>query len=109
MEKNIISENQVKEVLNRLLNEQASKVSRQEFSRVQFKIDELQNSLNETIKELRKLEDAIPSGLKTVTNGRINGISMGLSNSQKMLTQLKDKVRQQKKSVYSQHIEEKKK
>jgi hypothetical protein len=109
MEKNIISENQVKEVLSRLLNEQASKVSRQEFSRVQFKIDELQNSLNETIKELRKLEDAIPSGLKTVTNGRISGISMGLSNSQKMLTQLKDKVRQQKKSVYSQHIEEKKK
>jgi esterase/lipase len=109
MENNIISENQVKEVLHRLLNEQTSKVSRQEFNRVQFKMDELHNSLNETIKELRKLEDSIPSGLKTVTNGRINGISNGLSNSQKLLMQVKEKVRQFKKTTLSQHIEEKKK
>lgn len=109
MENNIISENQVKEVLHRLLNEQTSKVSRQEFNRVQFKMDELHNSLNETIKELRKLEDSIPSGLKTITNGRINGISSGLSNSQKLLMQVKEKVRQFKKTTLSQHIEEKKK
>jgi hypothetical protein len=72
-------------------------------------MDELHNSLNETIKELRKLEDSIPSGLKTITNGRINGISSGLSNSQKLLMQVKEKVRQFKKTTLSQHIEEKKK
>jgi len=64
MEKNIISENLIKEAVDKILFEQMSKVSRQDFSRVQFKIEELQNSLGETVKELRKLEDSIPSGLK---------------------------------------------
>jgi hypothetical protein len=109
MESNIISENLIKKELEKILIEQASKVSRQDFSRVQFKIDELQNSLNETVKELRKLNESIPGGLKTVTNGRINGISLSLSNAQKLVTQLKDKVKQYKKSIYSQQIEEKKK
>ena len=49
MEKQIITENQVKDILEKVLMEQTSKVSRNEFSRVQFKIEELQNSLNEHI------------------------------------------------------------
>jgi len=109
MEKNIISENLVKEAVDKVLFEQMSKVSRQDFSRVQFKIEELQNSLGETIKELRKLEDSIPSGLKSTSNARISGITVSLSNAQKLLTQLKDKVRQYKKSIYSQSLDEKKK
>ena len=108
MENNILNEDAIKGVLDRVILEQVSKVSRQDFSRVQFKIEELQNSLNETVKELRKLEDSVPSGLKNVTNGRINGISTGLSNSQKLLQQLKDKIRQYKKSLYVQPIQEKK-
>jgi hypothetical protein len=108
MEKNIISENQIKEVLVKILSEQTSKVSRQEFSKVQFKIDELQNSLNETIKELRKLDDSIPSGVKTLSNARISGISSNLSAAQKIVIQLKDKVKQYKKTLYTQQIEEKK-
>jgi hypothetical protein len=109
MEKNIISENLVKEAVDKVLFEQMSKVSRQDFSRVQFKIEELQNSLGETVKELRKLEDSIPSGLKSTSNARISGITVSLSNAQKLLTQLKDKVRQYKKSIYSQSLDEKKK
>ena len=109
MEKNIISENLIKEAVDKVLFEQMSKVSRQDFSRVQFKIEELQNSLGETVKELRKLEDSVPSGLKSTSNARILGISVNLSNAQKLLTQLKDKVRQYKKSVYSQSLDEKKK
>jgi len=109
MEKNIISENLIKEAVDKVLFEQMSKVSRQDFSRVQFKIEELQNSLGETVKELRKLEDSVPSGLKSASNARISGISVNLSNAQKLLTQLKDKVRQYKKSVYSQSLDEKKK
>jgi chorismate synthase len=109
MENKIISENAIKSVLDQLLNEEVSKVKREEFSRVQFKMDELQNSLNETIKEFRKLQDSIPGGLKTVTNGRINGIGSGLVNAQKLLSQLKDKVKSHKRSVFTQQVEEKKK
>jgi len=109
MEKIIITENQVKNILDKVLMEQTSKVSRNEFSRVQFKIEELQNSLNETVKELRKLEDSIPSGLQTLTKSRVSMISSNLTNSQKLLAIVKDKIRNYKRSLYSQPIEEKKK
>ena len=108
MKKTIITENQVKNVLDKVLMEETSKVSRNEFSRVQFKIEELQNSLNETVKELRKLEDSIPSGLQTLTKSRISMISSNLLNSQKLLVIVKEKIRNYKKSLYSQTIEEKK-
>ena len=108
MEKNIISENQIKDALNKVLVEQTSKVSRQDFHRVQFKIEELQNSLNETLKELRKLEESIPTELKTITNNRIFGISSGLQNSQKILFQLKEKVKRHKRLSFSQQVVEKK-
>lgn len=109
MEKQIITENQVKNILDKILMEDTSKVSRNEFSKVQFKIEELQNSLNETVKELRKLEDSIPGGLQTLTKSRVSVISSNLTNSQKILSILKDKVRQYKRSLYAQNIEEKKK
>ena len=109
MEKQIITENQVKDILEKVLMEQTSKVSRNEFSRVQFKIEELQNSLNETVRELRKLEDSVPSGLQNLTKSRISIISSNLTNSQKLLSVVKDKIRNYKRSLYSQPIEEKKK
>jgi hypothetical protein len=109
MENKIITENKVIEVLQRILNEESSKVKREDYSRFQFKIEELQNSLNETIKEFRKLEDSLPGGLKTLSNGRISGISSNLLGAQKLISQLKEKVKQHKKSSYSQNIEEKKK
>ncbi len=109
MEKIVITENQVKNILDKVLMEETSKVSRNEFSRVQFKIEELQNSLNETVRELRKLEDSVPSGLQNLTKSRISIISSNLTNSQKILSILKDKVRQYKRSLYTQSIEEKKK
>lgn len=109
MENRVITESNVNKVLQQILNEETSKVKREDFARVQFKIEELQNSLSETIKEFRKLEDSIPSGLKTITNGRISSISNNLINSQKLITQLKDKVKQYKKSTYTQQVDEKKK
>ena len=109
MEKQIITENQVKDILDKVLMEQTSKVSRNEFSRVQFKIEELQNSLNETVRELRKLEDSIPSGLQMITKSRISMISSNLGNTQKLLSLVKEKIRNYKRSLYSQPIEEKKK
>jgi hypothetical protein len=109
MEKQIITENQVKNILDKILMEDTSKVSRNEFSKVQFKIEELQNSLNETVKELRKLEDSIPSGLQMITKSRISMISSNLSNTQKLLSIVKDKIRNYKRNLYTQPIEEKKK
>jgi hypothetical protein len=109
MEKNIISEMRINEVLQQILSEETSKVKRDDFARVQFKIEELQNSLSETMKEFRKLEDSIPNGLKTISNGRVSGISNNLSNAQKLITQLKDKIKQYKKSSFTQQVDEKKK
>lgn len=109
MEKLIITEEQVKNALQQILNEESSKVKREEINRVQFKIDELQNSLNDTLKELRKLDDCVPSGLRSVCNGRVSGISSNLQSAQKLIIQLKEKIKLHKKSLYSQSIEEKKK
>lgn len=108
MENNVIIENKVKEVLERLLNEETSKVKRDDYSRIQFKMEELQNSLGDTLKEFRKLDDSIPGGLKTITNGRLTGISNNLSNAQKLISQLKEKIRQHKKNTYTQQMDEKK-
>ena len=107
MEKKIITEEQIKEVLDKILIEEASKVSRQDFSRVQFKIEELQNTLNETIKEFRKLEDSMPTGLKNITNKRIYAISSYLIGAQGNIMKLKDIVRSYKKKIYLQQIKEK--
>jgi hypothetical protein len=109
MEKQQISENLVKDMIFQVLSEEVSKVRRDDYNRVQYKIEELQNSLNETMKEFRKLEQSIPDGLKTVTNGRITGVSSSLSNAQKLVSQLKDKIRHHKKSSFTQQVEEKKK
>jgi ClpP class serine protease len=109
MEKHTISEEIIKNTIFQVLNEQTSKIRREDYARVQFKIEELQNSLNETVKEMRKLEDSIPGGLKTVSNGRISGISISLTNAQKLLIQLKDKIRQHKRLTFTQQVNEKKK
>ncbi len=109
MKKQEITEEIVKNKVLEVLSEQTSKVKREDFARVQFKIEELQNSLSETFKELRKLEDSVPNNLKTLTNGRISGISLSLSNAQKLLIQLKEKIKQHKRNLYTQQVEEKKK
>lgn len=108
MGNNIISENEIKNVLFKILNEETSKVKREDYNRVQYKIEELQNSLSETVKELRKLESSIPSGLDTVTKNRLTGISSNLSGAQKLLFNLKEKIRQHKKSTFTQQVDEKK-
>ncbi len=109
MEKNIISENDIKRVLDQILNEEVSKVKREDYNRTQYKIEELENSLSETIKEFRKLQESIPEGLKSVANGRINGISSNLTSAQDLISQLKNKIKKHKKSIYTQQVDEKKK
>ncbi len=109
MEKNLISENDIKRVLDQILNEEVSKVKREDYNRTQYKIEELENSLSETIKEFRKLQESIPEGLKSVANGRISGISSNLTSAQDLISQLKNKIKKHKKSIYTQQVDEKKK
>lgn len=104
-----IEENKILNIVKNILLEEASKVNRNDFNKVLFKIDELENQLTETIKELRKLEDSIPDDLKTITNGRVKTISSSLSNTHTILKQLKNKVKNYKKLLYQQQVEEKKK
>jgi hypothetical protein len=109
MEKIVITENIIKNKIFDVLNEETSKVKREDYTKTQYKIEELQNSLNETMREFRKLEESLPNGLKTVANGRVTGISSSLSNAQKLISQLKDKIRQHKRASIVQQVEEKKK
>ena len=104
MEKVTITEEQVKEVLENLLSEQMKKVSRQEFSRTQFKIEELQNSLNETLKDFGKLQSGLPSGLQTLSKSRLMSIGMQLSLAQKEIEKLKEGVTGYKRKMFSRQI-----
>lgn len=105
----MIKEDDILPIINKILSEEVSKVNRNEYGRVQFKMDELESQLAETIKELRKLQDSIPDGLKTLTNSRLKNISDNLSDANNTLKVLKNKVRQHRKSSSQTNIEEKKK
>jgi hypothetical protein len=108
MEKIIITEEKVKEVLDDILNEEVNKVTRQDFSRTQFKIEELENSLIETMKEYRKLQESMPAGLRNVTNKRMQSLGSYLKISNQYVLQLKQNVKDFKRKIYNQQIEEKK-
>jgi uncharacterized protein (UPF0216 family) len=108
MESNKINESTVLDILRNILSEEVSKVNRNDYNRVQFKIDELESQLSETIKELRQLQDSIPDGLKTVTNGRVKNISDNLGEAQTTLKVLKNKIRLHRKSSNQSQVEEKK-
>ena len=82
---------------------------REEYSKTQYKIEEFQNSLNETMREFRKLQESLPEGLKTVANGRISGISDSLSKAHGLTKQLKEKIRIHKRKTHSSQVEENKK
>lgn len=91
-----------------ILSEETKKVRREDYNKVQFKIEELENQLMETIKELRKLEDSIPEGLKTISNGRMKNLSVGLTNAHSTIKQLKHKIREHKKMAFQPtQVEEK--
>lgn len=108
MESNKINESDVLNILRGILSEEVSKVNRNDYNRVQFKMDELETQLSETIKELRQLQDSIPDGLKTLTSGRVKMISDNLSNAHSTLKVLKNKVRTHRKSSNQSQVDEKK-
>ena len=104
-----INEEMVRNVIKNILEEETSKVNRNDYGKVQFKMEELENQLVETIKELRKVEDSIPDGLKTLSGNRLKSISSSLYGAHNTLKQLKNKVKEHKKSTYQRQVDEKKK
>lgn len=104
MNKIIISETQIKKILNTILIEEISKVKREEFTRIQFKTEDLDNALSDTIRELEKLKSSIPDSLDVITKNKLSIISSNIYNSKKCLTQLKNKVKDYKKNLYSKKI-----
>lgn len=104
-----ITEQEVRDALTNILLNESSKVKREDFNRVIFKIEELQNSLNETVKDLKKLETAIPPNLKTLTNGRISSIGSHLGETQEIVGKLKEKVNIHKRKCFTRKTEENKK
>ena len=105
----ILNEKIVLGVIKNILEEETSKVNRNDYGKVQFKMEELENHLIDTIKELRKVEDSIPDGLKTISNNRLKTINSSLSDAHNTLKYLKNKVREHKKSTYQRQVDEKKK
>lgn len=101
MGKIVITEEQVKQILDNVLAEGMTKVPRQDFSRTQFKIEELQNSLNETIKEFRKLQDSMPTGLKNITNKKMMLISQYLIGAQGNIMNLKNGIKKYKRRSFA--------
>jgi ClpP class serine protease len=100
-----ITEENIKEALNKVLMNESSKVKRDDYNRLQFKIEEFENCLSETIKELRKLNESTPQQLKPLTNGRVINISNNLNSAYKLILQLKEKIKLHKKNLYSQPVE----
>lgn len=101
MKKVVITEDQVKKVLDDVLTENMSRVPRQDFTRTQFKIEELQNSLNEALKDFVKLQNAIPEGLRGVSNQKLLSIGTALTNAQMEVIRLKNGVQSYKKRMFS--------
>jgi len=100
MKKILITEHQDKQITDALLSEEVKKVSRQDFSRTQFKIEELQNSLNETLKDYRKLHASLPTGLQGVTKSKFISIGTYLGNAQGEINKLKEGIINYKRKIY---------
>jgi translation initiation factor RLI1 len=94
----MINEEKILTIIENFLTEEVSKVNRNDYSKVLFKMDELESQINETIKELRKLQDLMPEGLKTISGGRLKSIEEGLSISRNTLGTLRNKIRLHRKN-----------
>jgi hypothetical protein len=97
------------ETIRKVISEESSKVNRNDYNKVQFKIDELESQLAETVKELRKVQDCIPEGLKTISSNRLSSISSNLNDANKTLKVLKNKIKEHKRGNNQQQVDEKKK
>ena len=104
-----INEEYIMETIRKVISEETSKVNRNDYNKVQFKIDELESQLAETVKELRKVQDCVPEGLKTISSNRLSSIATNLNDANKTLKVLKSKIKDHKRGNNQQQVDEKKK
>jgi hypothetical protein len=106
----IINETLIKNKIKEILSEETKKIRREDYNKIQYKLEEFENQLIESIKELRKVNDSMPENLKFLCNNRIKTISENLNNSHNLIKQLKNKIKEHKKISYkSSQIDEKNK
>lgn len=113
MDKKQISEEKILEVISQVLNEEVSKIKREDYTRLLYRIDDFEKSLSELMKEFHKIDGSTPTGLKYLCKDKMTKINNNLIFSQRLLSQLKDKIWQKRRQQSSQQnisqIEEKKK
>jgi hypothetical protein len=106
----IINETLIKNKIKEILSEETKKIRREDYNKIQYKLEEFENQLIESIKELRKVNDSMPENLKFLCNNRIKSITENLNNSYNLIKQLKNKIKEHKKMSYkSSQIDEKNK
>ena len=63
-----INEAIIRSKIKEILSEETKKIRREDYNKIQYKIEEFENQLIETVKELRKVNDSMPEGLKLICN-----------------------------------------
>jgi hypothetical protein len=101
-----INEKLILNKIKEILYEDTKKIRREDYNKIQFKIEEFENQLVETIKELRKVNDSMPEGLKVISKSRIKTVSENLNNTHNIIKQLKNKIKEHKK-MSNQVVEKK--
>lgn len=113
MDKKQISEEKILEVISQVLNEEVSKIKREDYTRLLYRIDDFERSLSELMKEFHKIDGSTPTGLKYLCKDKMSKINNNLLFSQRLLSQLKEKVWQKRRELSNHQtmsqIEEKKK
>ena len=104
MDKNLITSDQVKMAFDNVVTEELSKIPRHEFNRTQFRIEEVQESLGDLIKNFMKLQNTLPTPLKYSIGKKIDTISSNISLIEKEITAVKTKVKDYKKKLYTNPI-----
>ena len=96
-----INEEMIQSMILTVINEEAMKVSRADYNKVQFRLDELMSTLSEMEKELRKLSDQMPTALMVVTKKKINSINDCLVKSKDEIGYIRNKVIEHKRRAFT--------
>lgn len=84
------------------------RVSRNDYNKIQYKIEELENCLIETKKELRKVVEATPHGLKAISDKRLKSVQSSLDDAHKVISQIQSKIKEHKRQSFQSQNQESK-
>lgn len=96
-----INEEVIQSFILNVLNEETKKITRQDYQRAQFKIDELMSSLRESIKEINKLNEQLPIGLRVIAKNKMTKLSSSLEDAKQATYELSAKLKEHKTKSFS--------